>query len=119
MWHTVSVSPKDKPLVILSGEITTPPLSSGARIEAGYLLRRLQKGEALSMPHSRPMPVIGPRCHELRIQDAETSSTWRIVYRADADEIVVVDVFAKKTQATPKQVIAQCKQRLRDWDRDD
>jgi phage-related protein len=33
--------------------------------------------------------------------------------------IVVVDVFAKKTQATPKQVIAQCKQRLRDWDRDD
>ena len=65
------------------------------------------------------MPVIGPRCHELRIQDAETSSTWRIVYRADAEEIVVVDVFAKKTQATPKQVIVQCKQRLRDWDRDD
>ena len=107
-----------KLLVILSGEIKTPPLSSGARIEAGYLLRRLQKGEALSMPHSRPMPVIGPRCHELRIQDAETSSTWRIVYRADDDEVVVVDVFTKKTQATPKQVIAQCKRRLRDWDRD-
>lgn len=113
------VSPKDKPLVILSGEIKTPPLSSGARIEAGYLLRRLQKGEALWMPHSRPMPVIGPRCHELRIQDAETGSTWRIIYRADAGEILVVDVFAKKTQATPKQAIAQCKQRLRDWDRDD
>jgi phage-related protein len=119
MWHTALVSPKDKPLVILSGEIKTPPLSSGARIEAGYLLRRLQEGEALSMPHSRPMPVIGPRCHELRVQDAETGSTWRIVYRADADEIVVVDVFAKKTQATPKQAIARCKQRLRDWDRED
>ena len=105
--------------MILSGDIKTPPLSSCARIEAGYLLRRLQKGEVLSMPNSRPMPVIGPRCHELRIQDPETSCTWRIVYRADADEIVVVDVFAKKTQATPKQVIAQCKQRLRDWDRDD
>jgi phage-related protein len=113
------VSPKDKPLVILSGDIKTPPLSSRARIEAGYFLRRLQKEETLSMPHSRPMPVIGPRCHELRIQDAETSSTWRIVYRADAEAIVVVDVFAKKTQATPKQVIAKCKQRLRDWDRDD
>jgi phage-related protein len=118
MRHTVLVSPKDKPLVILSGEIKTPLLSSGARIQAGYLLRRLQQGEAVSMPHSRPMPVIGPRCHELRIQDAETSTTWRI-YRADADEIVIVDVFAKKTQATPKQAIAQCKQRLRDWDRDD
>ena len=105
--------------MILSGNIKTPPLSSGARIEAGYLLRRLQQGEALSMPHSRPMPFIGPRCHELRIRDAETSSTWRIVYRADADEIVVLEVFAKKTQATPKHVIAQCKQRLSDWDRDD
>ena len=118
MWHTLRVSPKDKSLVILSGEIKTPPISSAARIEAGYLLRRLQKGEALSMPHSRPMPAIGPRCHELRIQDGETNSTWRIVYRVDADEIVVVDVFAKKTQATPKQVIARCKQRLREWDRD-
>jgi phage-related protein len=78
-----------------------------------------KKDEALSMPHLRPMPVIGPRCHELRIQDAETGSTWRIVYRADVDEIVVVDVFAKKTKATPKQAIERCKQRLRDWDRDD
>jgi phage-related protein len=119
MWHTVRVSPKDKTLVILSGEIKTPPLSADARIQTGYLLRRLQRGEAVSMPHSRPMPGIGPRCHELRIQDTETSSTWRIVYRADADEILVVDVFAKKTRATPKQVIAQCKQRLRDWDHDD
>jgi DNA-binding XRE family transcriptional regulator len=65
------------------------------------------------------MPVLGPRRHDLRIHDSETGSTWRVVYRADADEIVVVDVFAKKTQATPKQAIALCKQRLRDWDRDD
>jgi phage-related protein len=105
--------------VILSGEIKTPPLSSAARTEAGYLLRRLQQGEALSMPHSRPMPVIGPRCHELRIQDAETSRTWRFIYRVDPDEILVVDVFAKKTQATSKPAIARCKQRLREWDRDD
>lgn len=113
------MSPQDKPLVLLSGDIRTPPLSTAARVEAGYLLRRLQKGELLSLPHSRPMPSIGPRVHELRIQGAATSSTWRIVYRADAAEIVVVDVFAKKTQATPKQVIERCKRRLHAWDSDD
>jgi phage-related protein len=48
-----------------------------------------------------------------------TSTTWRIVYRADPAEIVVVDVFAKKTQATPKQVIERCKMRLHTWDHDE
>ncbi len=47
------------------------------------------------MPHSRPMPSIGPRCHELRIQDQ--SKTWRIVYRRDSDAIVIAEVFAKTT----------------------
>ena len=110
------MSPNDKPLIILSGEIRTPPLSEAARIEVGWLLRRLQKGEVLSLPHSRAMPSIGARVHELRIQDPATRSIWRIVYRADPTEILVVDVFAKKTQATPKQVLDQCKQRLRIWD---
>jgi phage-related protein len=42
------------------------------------------------------MPVVGPRCHELRIQDERAS--WRVVYRIDPDAVVVVAVFAKKTQ---------------------
>ena len=113
------VSPNDKPLVILNAEIKTPPLSEASRLEAGYLLRQLQKGAVLSLPQSRPMPSIGPRVHELRIQDPATRSTWRIVYRAGPSEILVVDVFAKKTQATPKQVIAQCRQRLRIWDQEE
>jgi hypothetical protein len=53
------VSPSDKPLVWLQGETRTPPFSEAARIEAGYLLRLLQKGQVLAMPHSRPMPVVG------------------------------------------------------------
>jgi hypothetical protein len=57
-------------LVWLRGEIKTPPFSQEARIDAGMLLRRLQQGELLSMPQSRPMPDIGQRCHELRIRDA-------------------------------------------------
>jgi len=100
----------DRPLVWLSGEVKTPPFSAEARVEAGQLLRRVQRGEKLPMPHSRPMANIGPRCHELRIPDANV--TWRIVYRADADAIVIADVFDKKTAQTPKLVIANCQRRL-------
>ena len=78
------------------------------------LLRRLQRGEVLGLPQSRPMPAIGRRCHELRIIDADV--TWRLVYRIDSDAIVVAEVFAKKTQATPKPVIEACKRRLRAYD---
>ena len=104
----------DKPLVWLHGEVKTPPFSEGARIEAGSLLRRLQKGENLSMPHSRPMPSIGKRCHELRIDDAD--ATWRIIYRIDPDAIVILEVFQKKTRQTPKKVIEVCQQRIRKYD---
>lgn len=66
------------------------------------------------MPHSRPMPVIGRRCHELRITDKDV--TWRVIYRIDADAIVILDVFEKKTSKTPRKVIDVCKDRLRDYD---
>lgn len=104
----------DKPLVWLHGEIKTPPFSAAARLEAGVLLRRLQHGEALSLPHSRPMPRIGRRCHELRIPDAQ--ATWRIVYRVDRDAVVIAEVFSKKTRETPLQVNETCQRRLRAYD---
>jgi len=66
------------------------------------------------MPHSRPMPSIGPRCHELRIVDENL--TWRIVYRLDSDAVIVIDVFEKKTKQTSKRVIARCKSRLKEYD---
>ena len=108
------MSVRDKPLAWLHGEIKTPPLSAAVRLEAGYLLRRLQRGDSLGMPHSRPMPSTGRRCHELRINDER--STWRIVYRADEDAIVILEVFSKKTQQTPKTVIDACKRRLKEYD---
>jgi phage-related protein len=98
----------------LHGEVKTPPFSKAARIEAGVLLRKLQRGERLSMPHSRPMPSIGRRCHELRIDDENV--TWRIVYRIDSDAIVILEVFDKKTNKTPKQVVDSCKQRIKNYD---
>jgi phage-related protein len=108
------VSPKDKPLVWLSGEVKTPPFSAGARIEAGFLLRRLQSGHRLAMPHSRPMPSIGGHCHELRIQDSQ--KTWRVIYRVDSDAIIIAEVFAKKQQTTPATVIRRSRERLQRYD---
>jgi phage-related protein len=104
----------DKPLVWLHGEVRTPPFSSQARVQAGFLLRRLQSGETLAMPHSRPMSSVGPRCHELRIKDMDAD--WRIIYRIDPDAMVILEVFRKMTRTTPKQVINTCGQRLRHYD---
>ena len=104
----------EKPLVWLSGEIKTPPLSKETRIEAGYLLRLLQRGEKLSMPQSRPMPGIGKRCHELRITDK--NRIWRIVYRIDTDAIILLEVFDKNTNRTPKRIVENCKKRIKYYD---
>jgi phage-related protein len=105
----------NKPLVWLRGDVKTPPLSAEARIEAGLLLRRLQRGESLAMPHSRPMPGIAPGCHELRIRDG--NQQWRLIYHLAPQAILILDVFAKKTQATPKTVMAACRRRLAEFQR--
>jgi len=54
------------------------------------------------MPQSRPMPSIGARCHELRINDEDV--TWRIVYRIDTDAIIILEVFDKKTKDEAKKM---------------
>jgi phage-related protein len=113
---TTARTGSDKLLVWLGGELKTPPLSSAARQEVGYLIRKLQQGEMIAFPQSRPMPSIGKHCHELRLPDKNV--TWRIMYRIDADAIIILDVFSKKTQKTPDSVIATCKQRLSRYDRD-
>jgi len=99
----------DKPLAWLHGEVKTPPFSLEARIEAGLLLRRLQRGEMLSLPHSRPMPTIGANCHELRIPDR--NQEWRIVYGLAPDAVVILAVFGKQTKQTPLPVIEACRTR--------
>jgi phage-related protein len=106
----------DKPLIWLRGEVKTPPFSQEARVEAGFLLRQLQQGESLELPHSRPMPSIGVHCHELRIRDVEKN--WRIIYRIDDDAILIIEVFNKTTQTTPDRVIDNCKKRLSKYDTD-
>jgi phage-related protein len=75
------------------------------------LLRRLQRGEKLGMPQSRPMPMVGAGSHELRVPDR--SVTWRILYHVAADAIVVLEVFQKKTRATPQRVVEDARRRLK------
>lgn len=100
----------DKPLAWLHGEAKSPPFSAAARIEAGVLLRRLQRGELLGLPHSRPMPDIGKGCHELRIVDE--TRTWRIMYAIQPATIVILEVFSKTTRATPRATLQVCRNRL-------
>jgi phage-related protein len=68
----------------------------------------------LAMPQSRPMPGVGSRCHELRVNDV--SGNWRLVYRIDTDAIVIAEVFAKKSAKTPKAVLETCRRRLKEYD---
>jgi phage-related protein len=80
------------------------------RKKIGRLLEQLQNGATLPMPISRPMPDVGKGCYELRIRDF-----WRVVYKIDSDAIVVLDIFPKKTQTMPQQVINTCQARLKKY----
>ena len=98
----------------MHGELKSPPMSSAARVKTGYILGLVQEGVSIGLPLSRPMPQIGPQCHELRIRDGDTN--WRIIYRIDERAILVVEIFKKKSATTPKRVIETCKRRLRAYD---
>ena len=102
--------PSRKPLFILHGGIKSPPFTPKGRREAGELLRRVQEGEKLSFPQSRPLPSVGPRCHEIRARDAE--HVWRIIYRIDKDAILVAGIFAKKGKSMQQRELATSKARL-------
>lgn len=66
------------------------------------------------MPHSRPMPTIGRRCHELRIRDR--GHLWRLFYRLDPDALLLVAILDKDTRATPRKIIDLCRDRLQRYD---
>jgi phage-related protein len=106
--------PTRKPLVWLHGEVKTPPFTTEGRHEAGMLLRFLQEGEKLGMPQAEALPDVGSRCGALRIRDA--GNNWRIMFRIDADAVLVLDVYSKKTRKIPDEVMNRCKLRLKQYD---
>ena len=107
-------APAQKPLVWLQGEIKTPPFTAEGRREAGMLLRLLQHGERLGMPQTEPLPDVGKRCGALRVRDAEHNG--RIMYRIDPDAVQILEVYAKKTQKLPDEVIERCRERFKRYD---
>lgn len=104
-----------KPIRWMKDGITSPPFSKAARIKAGILLRMLQAGVQLSLPQSRPLPVIGTRCHELRVRDGPLS--WRIIYSLEIDAVVILAVTAKKRRTLSVKTISTCKNRLEAYSR--
>jgi phage-related protein len=108
------LQPERKPLAWLAGEIKTPPFTREGRKEAGDLLRLLQEGEQPRMPQAEPVSVVGPRCGAIRVRDA--GHNWRIMYRVDADAVLILDVYAKMTRKIPQEVIERCQRRLKAYD---
>lgn len=96
--------------------IKTPPFGKVAREAIGTLLRIVQEGGRVTMPASKPMPVIGARVHELRVDDHEANAHWRVIYRTDADAIIVVSWYDKNTQKAPQREIARAQRRLKEYD---
>lgn len=83
------------------------------RRELGKAIFDLQRGEALGMPLSRPMPSIAPGVAELRIRDR--SGIYRTFYYVNSPRgILVFHAFVKKTQTTPKHELDLANKRLKE-----
>lgn len=83
------------------------------RRELGYLLFRLQNGESLGFPASRPMSDISAGVSELRSRGAD--GVYRVFYFLKLeDRVVVFHAFKKKSQTTPLQEIKLGAKRLRE-----
>jgi phage-related protein len=92
----------DKPLVWLGSSLEdVRAFPDAARQEAGFQLRRVQKG--LSPIDWKPMTTIGPGVIEVRIH---TTEEYRVFYVAKfAEAVYVLHAFDKKTQKTPQRDI--------------
>lgn len=66
------------------------------------------------MPQAEPLPEVGRGCGALRIRDAQHN--WRIMYRIDSDAVLILEVYSKKTQRIPDEVIRRCKQRIKQYE---
>ena len=66
-------------------------------MDAGYQIDKVQHGE--QPDDFKPMPSIGRGVEEIRVRDG--TGAYRVIYTARlSDRVVVLHVFAKKTQAS-------------------
>jgi phage-related protein len=92
----------DKPLVWLGSSLDAlRAFPDDARQEAGFQLRRVQKG--LPPADWKPMVTVGPGVIEIRIH---TAQEYRVFYVAKfAEALYVLHAFTKRTQKTPQRDI--------------
>ena len=61
----------------------------------------------------KPMPSIGTGVREIRVRDI--SEAYRVIYVASiGPDVVVLNAFVKKTQATPQREIELARRRLKE-----
>ena len=83
------------------------------RVRLGRGLFRLQMGEQLAMPNSRPMPGIAAGVAELRV--AGEDGTFRAFYYvASKQGVLVFHALVKKTRRTPPLEIELARKRLKE-----
>nr|WP_298338934.1 type II toxin-antitoxin system RelE/ParE family toxin [Ferrimicrobium sp.] len=79
------------------------------RMDAGYQIDKVQHGE--QPDDFKPMPSVGKGVEEIRVRD--DTGAYRVIYTARLiDRVVVLHVFAKKTQATSMRDIDVAKRRF-------
>jgi phage-related protein len=84
-----------------------------ARVRLGKDLFRLQMGERIAMPVSRPMPAVGAGVSELRVKGAD--GIFRVFYYlASPKGVLVFHAFVKKTQRTPPLEVELARKRLKE-----
>jgi len=83
------------------------------RNRLGRGLFRLQTGEPIAMPNSRPMPAVAVGVSELRIK-AEDGTFRAFYYTASSRGVLVFHAFVKKTQRTPPLELDLARKRLKE-----
>ena len=89
---------------------TFPP---EVRLSLGKAIWEVQKGVAVGMPLSKPMPSVAAGVEELRIKDR--TGIYRTFYYTKSERgIVVFHAFVKKTQKTPMLEMELGRRRLKE-----
>jgi phage-related protein len=83
------------------------------RMRSGRGLFRLQMGERLGMPGSRPMPGVAAGVSELRVK-GEDGRFRAFYYTASSRGVLVFHAFVKKTQQTPPLEIELARKRFKE-----
>jgi len=82
--------------------------------DLGSILTKIQKGETVGHPDTKPMTEVASGVFEIRLKDASGAFRAFYVIRSKFG-ILVFHSFKKKTRKTPKQEIETGKKRLKSF----